>query len=156
MIIFRKYQMLSLHGYHWEKIIAWQGSRNRVGRIGNCLPIFKENTTSFFNPFFGFHSNITVETNFAYLVFTSVLRAYFVVRILVVVSLNWLWRELSALLMINNIPMLSDSHGRRGFKSRSSRTLETCNFEALEVTAMYFTFSETSNLFLFGQERSRT
>ena len=34
-------------------------------------------------------------------------------------------------------------------------TLETCNFEALEVTAMYFTFSETSSLCLFGQERSR-
>jgi len=33
--------------------------------------------------------------------------------------------------------------------------LKTCNFEALEATAMYFTFLETSNLFLFGQERSR-
>ena len=29
------------------------------------------------------------------------------------------------------------------------------NFEALEVTAMYFTFSDTSNLSLFGQEKSR-
>ena len=50
--------------------------------------------------------------------------------------------------------MLSDSGGRPGFKSRSSPTLETCNFEALEVTAMYFTFLETSNLFLFGQVKS--
>ena len=54
-----------------------------------------------------------------------------------------------------SFPMLIDSRGRPGFKSRSSPTLETCNFEALEVTAMYFTFLETSNLFLFGQERSR-
>ena len=28
----------------------------------------------------------------------------------------------------------------------------TCNFGALEVIAMYFTFLETSNPFLFGQE----
>ena len=53
------------------------------------------------------------------------------------------------------VSKVSDSCERRGLKSRSSRTLETCNFEALKVTAMYFTFSETSNLFLFGQERSR-
>ena len=51
--------------------------------------------------------------------------------------------------------MLSDSQGRPGFKSQPGRTLHTCNFVALEVTAMYFTFLETSNLFLFGQERSR-
>ena len=48
--------------------------------------------------------------------------------------------------------MLSDS---RRFKSQSGQILKTCNFEALEVTAMYCTFLETSNLFLFGQERSR-
>ena len=29
------------------------------------------------------------------------------------------------------------------------------NFETLEVTAMYFTFLETSSLFLYGLERSR-
>ena len=29
------------------------------------------------------------------------------------------------------------------------------NFEAPEVTAIYFTFFKTSSLFLFGQERSR-
>ena len=51
--------------------------------------------------------------------------------------------------------MLSDSCGWPGFKSRPGRNLKTCNFKALEVTAMYFTFLETSNLFLFGQERSR-
>ena len=33
--------------------------------------------------------------------------------------------------------MLSDSRGRPGFKSQSSPTLETCNFEALEATEMY-------------------
>ena len=33
--------------------------------------------------------------------------------------------------------------------------LKTCNFEALEGTAMYFTFSETSSFYLFEQERSR-
>ena len=49
----------------------------------------------------------------------------------------------------------TDSRGRPGFKSWPGQTLKICNFEALEVTAMYFTFSETSNLFLFGQERSR-
>ena len=54
-----------------------------------------------------------------------------------------------------NFPMLSDSRVRPGFKSRPGRALKTCNFEALEVTAMYFTFSETSNLYLFGKERSR-
>jgi hypothetical protein len=32
------------------------------------------------------------------------------------------------------------------------RTLKTCNFEALKVTTMYFTFLEAFNLFLFGQE----
>ena len=48
-----------------------------------------------------------------------------------------------------------DSRGWPGFKSRPGQTSKTCNFEALEVTAMYFTFLETSNLFLFGQERSR-
>ena len=37
-----------------------------------------------------------------------------------------------------------------GFKSQRSQTLEIDNFEALEVTAMYFTFSETSHLPLFG------
>ena len=46
-------------------------------------------------------------------------------------------------------------HRCSGFKSRPGRTLKTCNFEALKDTAMYFTFLETSNLFLFGQERSR-
>ena len=46
--------------------------------------------------------------------------------------------------------MLSDSCGRPGFKSWLGGTLKTCNFEALEVTAMYFTFSETSNLYLNG------
>ena len=39
------------------------------------------------------------------------------------------------------------------FKSQSSPTLETCNFEALEGTGMYFTILETSNLLLFGQEQ---
>ena len=53
-----------------------------------------------------------------------------------------------------DFPMISDSRGRPGFKSRRSRTLKTGNFEALKVTAMYFTFLETSSLFLFGQERS--
>ena len=53
-----------------------------------------------------------------------------------------------------NFPMLSDSRGRRVFKSRPGRTLKACNFEALEVTAMYFTFLETSSLYLFGKERS--
>ena len=33
--------------------------------------------------------------------------------------------------------------------------LKTFDFEALELTVIYFTFLETSNLFLFGQERSR-
>ena len=55
---------------------------------------------------------------------------------------------------ISFVPMLSDSRGWPGFKSRPGQTSKTCNFEALEVTAMYFTFLETSNLFLFGQERS--
>ena len=50
-----------------------------------------------------------------------------------------------------NFPMLSDSRGRPRFKSRPGLTLKICNFEALEVTAMYFTFLETSNLFLFEQ-----
>ena len=54
--------------------------------------------------------------------------------------------------MKKNFPMLSDSRRRPEFKSRSSPTLETCNFKALEVTGMYFAFLETSNLFLFGQE----
>ena len=45
--------------------------------------------------------------------------------------------------------MLSDSRGWPGFKSRPGRNLKTCNFEGLEVAAMYFTFSETSNLFLY-------
>ena len=54
-----------------------------------------------------------------------------------------------------DIPMISDSHGRPGFKSWRSQTLKIGNFEAVEVTAMYFTFFETSSLFLFGQERSR-
>ena len=49
---------------------------------------------------------------------------------------------------------ICDSRGRHGFKSRSCQTLKTCNFEVLEVTAMYFTFLETSSLYLFGQERS--
>ena len=40
-------------------------------------------------------------------------------------------------------------------RSGPGRNLKICNFEALKVTAMYFTFSETSNLFLFGPERSR-
>ena len=53
------------------------------------------------------------------------------------------------------IPMLSDSRWWPRFKSWPGRTLKTCNFEALEVTAMYFTFSETSNLFLCRQESSR-
>jgi hypothetical protein len=35
-------------------------------------------------------------------------------------------------------------------------TMKISNFEALEVTAMYFTFSETSHLPLFGQGRSRS
>ena len=47
------------------------------------------------------------------------------------------------------------SRGRPGFKSRRSQTLNIGNFETLEVTAMYFTFLETSSLFLYGQERSR-
>ena len=54
-----------------------------------------------------------------------------------------------------NFPMFSESHGGPGFKSQRSPTLETCNFEALEVAAMNFTFSETSSLCLFGQDRSR-
>ena len=54
-----------------------------------------------------------------------------------------------------NFPMLNDSRGRPGFKSWPGRTLKICNFEALDVTAMYFTFLETSNLFLYGQERPR-
>ena len=54
-----------------------------------------------------------------------------------------------------SFPMLSGSHRSPGFKSRRSRTLKIGNFEALEVTAMYFTFSETSSLYLFGQEWSR-
>ena len=43
------------------------------------------------------------------------------------------------------------------FKFRPGRTLKTCNFDALEVTAIYFTFLETSNLFYLdkrGQECS--
>ena len=47
--------------------------------------------------------------------------------------------------------MLSGSRGGPRFKSQRSRNLEIGNFEALEVTAMYFTFLVTSNLFLFGQ-----
>ena len=54
-----------------------------------------------------------------------------------------------------NIGKLCSSRGSPGFKSWRSQTLEIGNFEALEVTAMYFTFLETSNLFLSGQERSR-
>ena len=42
-----------------------------------------------------------------------------------------------------------------GSNPGQAKLLRFFNFEALEVTAMYFTFSETSNLFLFGQERSR-
>ena len=52
--------------------------------------------------------------------------------------------------MYFSFPMLSGSRGGHGFKSWRSRTLEIGNFEALEVTAMYFTFSETSHLPLFG------
>ena len=48
-----------------------------------------------------------------------------------------------------------DTQERPGFKSRPGWNLKTCNFEALKVTGMYFTFLETSNLFLFWQERSR-
>ena len=40
---------------------------------------------------------------------------------------------------------LSYSRGRSGFKSRPGRTLKTYNFEALEVTAMYFTFLKSDN-----------
>ena len=54
-----------------------------------------------------------------------------------------------------NFPMLSDSRGRPGFKSRPGRTLKTCNFEALKGTAMYFTFLETSSLPFLKQGRSR-
>ena len=43
--------------------------------------------------------------------------------------------------------MLSDSREWPGFKSRPGPTLKIFNFKALEITAMYFTFSETSNLF---------
>jgi len=38
-------------------------------------------------------------------------------------------------------------------KVRPGRDLKICNFEALVVTAMYFTFLETSNLFKFVQDR---
>ena len=39
---------------------------------------------------------------------------------------------------------------------RRKHSLKVSNFEKLEVTAMYFTFSETSSLYLFEQGRSRT
>ena len=39
-------------------------------------------------------------------------------------------------------------------KPRPGGTLKTCNFEALEVTAMYFTFLKSSNLYIFRQGRS--
>ena len=45
---------------------------------------------------------------------------------------------------------VTSGSSKLGFKSRRSGTLKTGNFEALKVTAMYFTFSETSNLFLYG------
>ena len=45
--------------------------------------------------------------------------------------------------------------GGVGSNSQSSQTLETSNFEALEVTSMYFTFSESSSLWLFRHEMSR-
>ena len=50
---------------------------------------------------------------------------------------------------------VSDSRRWPGFKSWPGQTLKTCNFEVLEVTAMCFTFLDSSNLFLFGLERSR-
>ena len=40
-------------------------------------------------------------------------------------------------------------------QSQLGQNLKTCNFEELKGTAMYFTFLETSNLFLFGQEVKR-
>ena len=49
-----------------------------------------------------------------------------------------------------SFPMISGSRGGPGFESQRSRTLKIGNFEALEVTAMYFTFSETSHLPLIG------
>ena len=39
-------------------------------------------------------------------------------------------------------------------RNKRQKSLKTCNFEILEVTAMYVTFLETSSLYLFGQERS--
>ena len=45
--------------------------------------------------------------------------------------------------------ILSGSRRGPGFKSQRSQTLKTGNFEALEVTVMYFTFLETSYLYLF-------
>ena len=59
------------------------------------------------------------------------------------------------MLIIPIVHMEIDSCGWPGFKSRPGHTLKTCNFEALEVTVMYFTFLETSSLYLFGQGRSR-
>ena len=44
--------------------------------------------------------------------------------------------------------------GGPGSNPWPGRTLRTVNFEALEVTATYFTFLETSSHFLFGQEMS--
>ena len=47
--------------------------------------------------------------------------------------------------------------GRPGFYSRTTRsvpTLISCSFEALQDTEMYFTFLETSNLYLNGASLS--
>ena len=38
----------------------------------------------------------------------------------------------------------------------NSQNLKTCNFEVLEVTAMYFTFFETSSLYLFWTREIRS
>ena len=44
----------------------------------------------------------------------------------------------------------TSSRGGPGFESWRSRTLKIGNFESLEVTTMYFTFSETFHLPLYG------
>ena len=63
----------------------------------------------------------------------------------------WLLRDLNP-----GLPRESLIIGKLTHLGGPGSNPDHANFEALEVTAMYFTFLKTSNFFLFGQERSRS
>ena len=46
--------------------------------------------------------------------------------------------------------------GRSGFDSRRAQSLRVCIFETVSATAMYFTFLETSNQYLFTRQAPTT